>query len=370
MHIAINCRSFSKKQFTGIGRYASSLVHSLAAIDTTNRYSLYTSRGFFRIKSTFPRAQARNFVVRYDWLRRGPWKTLGSVDLYHAPSPEVIDGAMPKVVVTVHDLIYKTYPQGHTAETLRLTERQFASFIPTAAKIICSSQSTLNDLRTYFSVEPGRACFVHQGVDKNIFYPIEARQMRLAQEAVRFKGVEGPFLLFVGTIEPRKNLEGMLKALAWLKQKKLFQGKLAVLGMAGWKSEGLSALIDQLGIRLDVVFVGFVTNDELRAFYNTAEVFVFPSFYEGFGYPILEAFSCKAAVVTSNVSSCPELAADAALTVDPNNPEDIARAIARILGDAALRNSLKEKAFQRALAFDNLKMARETLAIYEEVKRG
>ena len=232
MRIAINCRSFSKKQFTGIGRYASSLVNSLAEIDHANRYSLYTSRGFLRIKKTLPLTRARNFVVRYDWLRRGPWKTLGSVDLYHAPSPEVIDGAAAKVVVTVHDLIYKTYPQGHTPDTLRLTEQQFASFIPRAAKIICSSQSTLNDLRKYFSVEPGRACFVHQGVDKNVFYPIEERQMRIAQEAVRFKGVEGPFLLFVGTIEPRKNLEGMLKALAWLKQKKLFTGKLACCWIA------------------------------------------------------------------------------------------------------------------------------------------
>jgi glycosyltransferase involved in cell wall biosynthesis len=367
MHIAINCRSFSKKEFTGIGRYASSLVNALAEIDTANRYSLYTSRGFSRIKRTFPLARARNFSVRCDWLRRGPWKTLKSVDVYHAPSPEVINGAAAKVVVTVHDLIYKTYPQGHTPQTLRLTERQFASFIPKAAKIICSSQSTLNDLRAYFSVEQSRACYIHQGVDKNIFYPIEERQMRIAQEAVRLKGVEGPFLLFVGTIEPRKNLQGALKAFAWLKQKRIFKGKLAVIGMPGWKSEGLSALIDQLGIRPDVVFVGFVTNDELRAFYNLAEVFVFPSFYEGFGYPILEAFSCKAAVVASNVSSCPELAGDAALTVDPNSPEDIARAVARILGDEALKSSLREKALQRASAFDNLKMARATLKVYEEV---
>lgn len=370
MHIAINCRSFSKKEFTGIGRYASSLVNSLAEIDQTNRYSLYTSRGFFRIKKTFALTRARNFSIRRDWLRRGPWKTLKSVDVYHAPSPEVIDGAAVRVVVTVHDLIYKTYPQGHTSETLRLTERQFASFILRAAKIICSSQSTLNDLRAYFPVKQSRACYIHQGVDKNIFYPIEERQRRIAQEAVRLKGVEGPFLLFVGTIEPRKNLEGALKAFARLKQKKLFKGKLAVIGMPGWKSEGLSALIDQLGIRSDVVFVGFVTNDDLRAFYNLAEVFVFPSFYEGFGYPILEAFSCKTAAVVSNVSSCPELAGDAALTVDPDSPEDIARAVARIIGDETLKNNLKEKAFQRALAFDNLKMARETLRIYEEVYKN
>ena len=370
MHIAINCRSFSKKQFTGIGRYASSLVASLSAIDAENRYSLYTTRGWSEVKSRITRRDAPNFSVKFDWLKRGAAKTLRSVDIYHAPAPEIPPDLDARLVVTVHDLIYKTYPQGHTQETLALSEAQFQSFIPRAARIICSSRSTQNDVRRYFPASKDKTCYVYQGVDTNIFYSLPQWEIPLAWKMARGKGVTGPFVLFVGTIEPRKNLKGLLEAFARLKQKKVFDGDLVVIGMAGWKGEGVTGLIEHLGIKDDVIFLGFVSNDALRVFYNLAEVFVFPSFYEGFGYPILEAFSCGAAVVTSNVSSCPELAADAALTVDPVDSEAIARAMGRILQDPGLKSALKHKALARAQGFDNLKTARETLAVYKEVYEG
>lgn len=366
MHIAINCRSFSKKQFTGIGRYASSLVASLSEIDADNRYSLYATRGWNEVKSRITRRDAANFSVKLDWFKRGPVKTLRTVDVYHAPSPEVVPGLNARLVVTVHDLIYKTYPQGHTQETIALSEAQFQSFIPRAARIICSSRSTQSDLHRYFPAAKDRTCYVYQGVDANIFYPLPQWEIPSAWKMARAKGVPGPFVLFVGTIEPRKNLKGLLEAFALLKQKKVFDGKFVVIGMTGWKTEGLVGFIEELGLKNDVIFLGFVTNDDLRIFYNLAEVFVSPSFYEGFGYPILEAFSCGAAVVTSDVSSCPELAADAALTVDPADPEAIAQAMARILQDHGLKNALKHKALARAQEFDNLKTARETLAVYRQ----
>src|SRR3990167_9257247 len=365
MRIVINCRSFSKKQFTGIGRYASSLVASLSEIDTNNRYLLYTTRGWSEVKSKITRRDASNFAVKFDWLRRGVAKTLISVDISHAPSPEVSPDLNARIVVTVHDLIYKTYPQGHTQETLALSDAQFQSFIPRAARIICSSRSTQNDVNRYFPEAKNKTCYICQGVDTNIFYPLPQWEVASYWEKAREKGVAGPFILFVGTIEPRKNLKGLLEAFARLKQKKVFDGNLVVIGMAGWKGEGVTGLIEHLGIKDDVIFPGFVSNDELRVFYNLAEVFVFPSFYEGFGYPILEAFSCGAAVVTSNVSSCPELAADAALTVDPADPEAIARAVGKVIQDTGLRNTLKHKALARAQGFDNKETARKTLRVYE-----
>ena len=370
MHIAINCRSFSRKQFTGIGRYASSLVASLSQIDAANRYSLYTTRGWGEVKSRITRRDASNFAVKFDWLKRGAAKTLISVDIYHAPSPEVLPELDARIVVTVHDLIYKTYPQGHTQETLALSDAQFQSFIPRAARIICSSRSTQNDVNRYFPEAKNKTCCIYQGVDTNIFYPLPQWEVASSWEKAREKGVAGPFILFVGTIEPRKNLKGLLEAFARLKQKKVFDGNLVVIGMAGWKGEGVTGLIEHLGIKDNVIFPGFASNDELRVFYNLAEVFVFPSFYEGFGYPILEAFSCGAAVVTSNVSSCPELAADAALTVDPVDPQAIAQAMERILQDPGLKIALKHKALARAQGFDNKETARKTLRVYEEVYKG
>ncbi|MEK6714052.1 MAG: hypothetical protein AABY41_07660 [Nitrospirota bacterium] len=142
MHIAINCRSFSKPQFTGIGRYASSLVASLSAIDAENRYSLYTDRGWREVKAMIPRRGAVNFSVKFDWFKLGVAKTVKSADIYHAPSPEILPEFDVPIVVTVHDLIYKTYPEGHTLETIALSDVQFRSFIPRAARIIWRLQGT------------------------------------------------------------------------------------------------------------------------------------------------------------------------------------------------------------------------------------
>ena len=137
--------------------------------------------------------------------------------------------------------------------------------------------------------------------------------------------------------------------------------------MQGWLHEDLVALIEDLDLKDDIVFLGYVLDEKLRYLYCKAEVFAFPSFYEGFGFPIVEAFSCGAPVVTSNVSSCPEVAGDAALMTDPDDPKAIAQAISRILDDHDLGMALREKGFQRAdyLNFD--KTAGETLKVYEEV---
>lgn len=370
MHVVINCRSFLSRSYTGIGRYAYNLVKSLTEIDGVNRYSLYAQKGFWNTNRNLPKFKAKNFQTRVDYFKRGVDRTVRDFDLYHSPSMDIIDIAKAKVVVTVHDLVYKAYPQGHTDETIRLTETHFRSFVPRAAKIICCSQNTVNDLKRFFNVEDERIRLVYQGVDKDVFYPLGVDQRRAAGIKLAAKGVDGPFILFVGTIEPRKNLMNLIEAFRQLKEKKQFGGKLLVVGMLGWKSEGLAEHIQKIGLEKDILFLGFVTNQELRELYNLAEVFVFPSCYEGFGYPILEAFCCGAAVVTSNASSCPEVAGEGALTVDPHQPGKIAEAISRIVLDPAFKVELQQKGIQRARAFSYTKTAAETLKVYEEAIAG
>lgn len=368
MRIAINCRSFLNKNYTGIGRYTSQLIQSLGEIDQENQYLLYTPKRFFSPRKRFPSIPARNFFLKIDRFSRGVDKTVGAMDLYHSPSPEAwlnLNGA--KVIVTVHDLIFKTYPQGHTASTIAVAQEQFRDIVEKAAKIICCSQSTLDDLNHYFKVEAKKTALIYQGVNQKDFYPIDEKEGKLAEKTIRSKGIDCPFILFVGTIEPRKNLRNLLAAFSLLKNKKVFDGKLVLIGMQGWMSEDLAGFVGKLGIKEDVAFTGFLSNEELRHFYNKAGVFVFPSFYEGFGFPIVEAFSCGAPVVTSNVSSCPEIASDAALKVDPNSPENIAQAIERILEDSVLRNELRAKGLKRAAQFTFLNTARQTLKVYQEV---
>ena len=367
MRIAINCRSFLLKNYTGIGRYAYNLVKSLSELDKDNEYWLYVQKKYFDFKRHLPRVPAANFSVKVDWLGQGLSKTLKPIDLYHAPSPDFINIDDAKVVATVHDLVYKTYPEGHTPQTRETTEKQLVEIVEKSDRIICCSQSTINDLKQYFPVTDDQVCLVYQGVDKDIFYPLKGAEREQAKRGLAKRGIREPFILFVGTIEPRKNLQNLLLAVSILKNKMKFNGKLVVSGMKGWMVEGLEEVIRKFHLENDVIFPGYVSDAELRAMYNLCEVFVFPSFYEGFGFPIVEAFSCGAAVITSNVSSCPEIAADAAAIIDPYNPDKIAEAVIRVMEDKVFKNTLRTRALGRATNFSFRKTAEETLAVYREV---
>jgi len=367
MRIAINCRSFLLKKYTGIGRYAYNLVKSLSAIDAQNQYFLYASKGFFDLKRQLPKIHAKNFYPRLDMFGRGPEKSLSNIDLYHAPSPEELPSVSGKIIVTVHDLIHKVYPQGHTAETIAQTEKYFKQIVARADKIICCSQNTSQDLRKFFAVAEPRIAVVAQGVDSHVFRVLTSFERQDIEIVLRRKGVTLPFLLFIGTIEPRKNLANLIKAFRFLKERKIFAGKLVVAGMKGWMQENLLADIAAQGLQKDIVFLGYLTDEELCGLYNAAEVFVFPSFYEGFGFPILEAFNCGAAVVTSSTSSCAEVAQEAACLIRPEDVDDLAQGIQRVLEDKEYRSHLKAKALVRAKDFSFEKTARETLAVYKEV---
>jgi glycosyltransferase involved in cell wall biosynthesis len=365
MRVAINCRSFLKKQYAGIGRYSYNLVKHLSEIDSQNQYFLYTPKRLFDFKRETLKAPAANFIVKGDPFNRGPAKSLPPVDVYHSPSLDFLDEIKAKVIVTVHDVIYKTHPQGHTPDALNVIDKQMRAAVSRAEKIICCSQSTLEDLKKFFDVDEEKLRLIYQGVDKNVFYPLKEEERKVAQAALKAKGIEPPFLLFVGTIEPRKNIQNLLKAFVILKETKKFGGKLVIAGMKGWMMEDLGSQIERLGLSGDCLLPGYVTDEELRFLYNWAQAFVFPSFYEGFGFPIVEALSCGAAVVTSNVSSCKEIAADAAQTVDPNDPEVIANAVLKIIEDKEFRQGLQKKALERSKVFSFRDTAEQTLEVYQ-----
>jgi len=233
MRIAINCRSFLLKNYTGIGRYAYNLVKSLASLDHENEYVLYARKGLFDFKRKLPNIGGKNFYSCVDWQGCGPAKALKSIDIYHSPSPDLLPDVNAKIVVTVHDLIYKMYPQGHTEETIDATDRYFQQMMKKADRIICCSQNTLNDLKQCFPIDEEKTAVVYQGVDREIFHRLEREEQKEAEKVLREKGIDDPFLLFIGTIEPRKNLSNLVKAFALLKQQKAFDGKLIIAGNEG-----------------------------------------------------------------------------------------------------------------------------------------
>lgn len=366
MKIAINANSFLKAQYTGIGRYAYNLVKSLESIDQQNDYTIYCQLKLFDKRRTIPKFTSTNFNVKADYFRRG-LRLLKNIDVYHAPCPEVIQPLGSKVIVTIHDLVYQAFPEGHTEKTLRLTHEQFMSFIPHADHFICCSTNTKNDLKRFFDVNDSKITVIHPGIDRNEFFQLNEQQEMTARESIKELGITTPFLLSVGTLEPRKNLVNIFRAFSILKKKSKYTGKLVVAGMKGWKNDSIAQAIKSLNIQEDVVFLGFITNEMLRNLYHLTDVFIFPSFYEGFGYPIVEAFCCGAAVVTSNVSSCPEVAGDAAVLTDPNQSEKIAQAVSHLLEDSHAKNDFIRKALLRSADFDFKDVAKKTLQVYEKV---
>ena len=363
MRIAINCRSILLSQRTGIGRYTYHLLDSLGQIDHVNEYVLHAPKRLFDFKRRLPDfTHYNNFKSRLDYFHQG----IGRGDIYHLPCPDVIGPYEGKLVVTIHDLIYRTYAQGHTPQAIELTEKYMQAIAVKADKIICISENTRRDLHSFFNIPLEKTCVVYNGVDHNIFYPLSQEERLNAASQLKELGIDKPYILYVGTIEPRKNLAGLLESFALLKSKKVFQGQLVVAGMKGWMVENMGALIKQLGIEQDVIFTGYISDIQLRQLYNMAELFVFPSFYEGFGFPILEAFCCGAAVITSKTSSCAEIAAEAALTIDPKDPTLMAEAMAQVLRNRALKESLRQAGLKRACEFSFAATARQTLTVYQE----
>lgn len=367
MHIAINCRSFLTANSTGIGRYSKSLVDYLSRIDQKNRYSLYCPKRLFDRKRRLPKSPAKNFRIKPDFFSLGVDLVAGRPDVYHAPSPEVLKTRSRRVVVTVNDLVHKTFPESQTSETVLLTNEAMGSIIPRASHFICISESTRRDLEMFYPAAQGRTSVVYNGFAQNVFYAMGEAERSSARLHLNAMGVAGRFLLFVGTLEPRKNLKNLLYAFADLKARAAFDGKLVIAGMTGWMMEDFDQCIKELHLEEQVIRLGYLADHELRFLYNLCEVFVFPSFYEGFGFPIVEAMACGAAVVTSNVSSCGEVGGNAVLQVAPHDPKAIADAVLHIINDPALCQILRERSVVRAGEFSFERMAHETQAVYYRV---
>lgn len=357
MRIIVNCRSILLNTRTGIGRYTYHLLDQLGAIDPSTQYFLYAQKRLLDFKRRLPQFKHRYLINAIDSFKR----PIPKGDIYHLPSPCDLESFDGKVVVTVHDLISKTFPQSHTPETNIIMERQMQAIVRRADMIICVSENTRHDLHQYYQMDHEKTTVVLSGVDHDIFYVMS--DLSQANEFLTSRGIVNDFVLFVGTIEPRKNLQTLLEAMALLKK----DMPLVVVGMKGWMTEHISSHIDRLGLRHRVIFLGYVSDTELNMLYNSCTVFVFPSLYEGFGFPIVEAFSAGACVITSTLSSCKEIAKDAALIIDPKSPSSIAQAIESIATDKALRTAYKAKGLRRSQDFSFKAMAQNTLNVYKSL---
>jgi glycosyltransferase involved in cell wall biosynthesis len=267
-------------------------------------------------------------------------------------------------IVTIYDMTVFITPRFHTFKKFVLDR----TLIPTVARradaIVTVSNSARDDIVRYLKV-PRDKVKVIPGAASSHFRP--TTDPAKLEDVRRRYGLDAPYILYVGTIEPRKNLVRLAQAFARLKKRGLSH-KLLIVGQAGWQVGPVYAEVERLGLTRDVIFTGYVPLEDLPPLYTLAESLAFPSLYEGFGLPVIEAMACGTPVVTSRSSSLGEISGDAALLIDPLSVDELEEALYRIHADPSLRACLREKGVARAALFTWETTARATLDLYKQVR--
>ena len=372
MRVAIDATAIPR-QMAGAGVYTDSLVRAIREADRENDYVVFARRGAFaglaRTGFRIAPAPTPNRPARLLWeqcllplqlRRRG-------VDLLHSPhhtTPLVAPGC--RQVVTFHDLTFFLLPARYPPSRRLYFQAVSRASARRADALIVPSETVKRDVVRILAVPQSRITTVYEA-PAPIFRPIEDGAM-LARVRQKYR-LPHRFILSVGSLEPGKNRTRLIQAFHKLRRRGL-EHRLVIVGGRAWKYEGDLELVERLGLSGEVLFTGYVPAEELAALYNCAELFVFPSLYEGFGLPVLEAMACGVPVVTSNVSALPEVAGDAALLAQPHDIEELADAMERPLRQSRLRASLRARGLKRAAQFSWERAARETVAVYEKTVAG
>lgn len=265
-------------------------------------------------------------------------------------------------VVTIHDMTLSLFPHLHPLKKHLVTRPIIPLVARHAAAVITVSESAKADIVRLLGIPADKVHVIYEAAAP-AFRPLPRAEVDAVRERY---GLYGRYILYVGTIEPRKNLTRLIEAYARLRGQGL-PHKLLLVGQPGWHDRPIYARVQELGLGDDVIFTGYVPSADLPALYNLAEVFAFPSLYEGFGLPIIEAMACGTPVVTSRASSPGEIAGDAALTVDPLSVDDLAVALETILTQPELVDTLRQRGLARAASMSWAEAARQTLAVYQRV---
>jgi glycosyltransferase involved in cell wall biosynthesis len=377
MRIAIDY-SAAVNQRAGVGRLVRNQVLALADVDRANDYTLVYARPNNGAVAEFPRA--RNFArkqVRLGerwlavlWHRAkvplpADWLS-GPIDLYHSPDFVLPPLRKARGILTVHDLAFLMRPECADAHLRAYLEEVVPRSVRRADYIIADSENTRNDLVVLLNVPPQSISVVPGGVEERFAPVTDPEELARARQSL---GVgDARFILALGVLEPRKNLNRLMDAFAILKRRERWPDlKLVLAGGRGWLVEGILAHHAGSSVREDILLPGFVPDTLLPAIYSAASVFAFPSLYEGFGLPILEAMACGTPVVASRASCLPEVAEGASVLVDPDDAEELAEALSQALNDDTLRADLAARGRARAAEYTWRRAAEQLLQVYETV---
>jgi glycosyltransferase involved in cell wall biosynthesis len=378
MRIAIDYTA-AIRQGAGIGQYVRNLVAALLTEDTVNQYTLLTSGRPTKEHPfpTGPNVRGRSIFIpdRYLNILWYRWRlplnaTLfsGQVDIYHGP-----DFALPPLgkklrkVVTVHDLAFLEHPEYAVPELVAYLKKIVPEAVEAADVVAAVSEATRQGLINHFKTPAEKITVVPIGVASHFRRITDPILLGATQHKYELKH---PLVLGVGTLEPRKNHLNLIKAFAKAARKKNGPAMLAIAGGKGWLYEETQRVVANLKLENKVRFLGRVSDLELITLYSMADIFAYPSFFEGFGIPPLEAMACGAPTITSDTSSLPEVVGEAAILVNPHDVDALSQAITRLIDNEGLREELRQKGFQRVQNFSWPRTARKMLAVYQRLYEG
>jgi glycosyltransferase involved in cell wall biosynthesis len=372
MRIGIDALSLRGAR-TGIGNYVHGLIRWIPEIAAEHEYFLYSNRTI----GLAPLSPKKVFCQRIDsffrfcpgalWLlaRGAGLARMDQVDVFWASTPILPLGLPAGVlkIVTVHDMVWLRYPETTTGYNLFL-QRMFARRgIAEADLVVVNSRSTQEELVQTLGISRDKIKLIYANISERY----KPEQPREAAKYISEKyNVPTRYMATVGTLEPRKNLKVLIKALQILKDNGQLACPLLVVGAKGWKNSHLFQEVRESGLTNDEIrFIGYLPDEDMPFFYSGAQVFLFPSMYEGFGLPPVEAMACGVPVIASNARCMPEVLGDAAILESPTSAHGFATAITRVLSDEALRYSMRARGIRRAQSFCSQASAQRLVEVFE-----
>jgi len=372
MKIGIDTRILTAKK-TGVGYYINNLIPAILNLDKKNEYILFGTD--LELKN--PNCQQiiidgkKKKFLSFLWKKfKYPKieKIIGEVDLLFYPNFTILPSDCSNIIIVIHDLSYLKFPQYVENKNLLFLKKEVPHALKKAKQIVADSEATKKEIIKNFKISPEKILVIYGAISNKFYKKCGSKDIKKNKEKYK---IRHNYLLFVGTLEPRKNIIRLLEAYQDLSRSIRNKYQLVLAGSEGWQDKHIIKKIKEVSDSNNRVIVpGYVPEEDLPALYSGAYLFLYPSFYEGFGMPILEAMACKTPVITSNTSSMPEVAGDAALLVNPSNIEEIKESIIKIINDSALRTSLIKRGQKQIQKFSWTKSAEKLIKVFEKVYKG
>jgi len=373
MRIGIDASSLCIPR-TGIGNYLYNILIKLKDIDNKNEYFLYSHIDFdlpFQDHHWHKRVKKGTFkipeTIWFSTIRR-KWILKDKIDVFWEAGQILPSHLSSKKVLTIHDLVWYYFPETMQIMNFLISKFLTKRAIAQADHIIAVSRATARSLECLLHIPSDKISVIYEAANERYQFYNKGESAKYIAE--KFKTSE-KYILTVGTIEPRKNIENLLKAFRNLIDNFKFDYQLLIAGGKGWRNSNIYRTYKRLRFsEKEVKFLGYVPDNDMPRLYSGAKIFVFPSLYEGFGLPPLEAMACGTPVITSNSSSLPEVVGDAGIMFDPYNINEMGQAIYKVLNDNELMSNLRQKGLERVKLFSWEKAASETLRVLQTSGEG